>query len=48
MNRFKLFVGHWKLLREDAKKIPCHGGMVVVTICGIVSGGLGVIVEHMI
>ena len=22
MNRFKLFVGHWKLLREDAKKDP--------------------------
>ena len=22
MSRFKLFVGHWKLLREDAKKDP--------------------------
>ena len=22
MNRFKLFVGHWKILREDAKKYP--------------------------
>ena len=22
MNRFKLFVGHWKKIREDAKKYP--------------------------